>query len=81
MVKKVLDGDKLIPVDVLYPPAMVGTALELTCRQPVAGQVPVRGSYILDATLITKENRQGVLFPRITPFDSRTRGVAIAIRS
>jgi len=30
MIKKVMDGDKMIPVDVLYPPAMVGTALEMT---------------------------------------------------
>jgi ribose transport system substrate-binding protein len=30
MIKKVIDGDKMIPVDVLYPPAMVGTALQLT---------------------------------------------------
>jgi ribose transport system substrate-binding protein len=62
MVKKVMDGDKMIPVNVLYPPAMVGTALELT----VAGlvdQVPVRGSYILDATLITKENAAEFYFP------------------
>jgi len=62
MVKKVADGDKLIPVDVLYPPAMVGTALELT----VAGlvdQVPIRGSYILDATLITKDNAKEFYFP------------------
>ncbi len=30
MVKKVMDGDKMVPVDVAYPPSMVGTALELT---------------------------------------------------
>jgi ribose transport system substrate-binding protein len=62
MVKRVMDGDTMIPVDVLYPPAMVGTALELT----VAGlvdQVPIRGSYILDATLITKDNAQEFYFP------------------
>ncbi len=62
MVKKVLDGDKLIPVDVLYPPAMVGTALELTVAS-LYDQVPVRGSYILDATLITKENAKEFYFP------------------
>ena len=62
MVKKVQDGDKLIPVDVLYPPAMVGTALELTVAN-LYGQVPVRGSYILDATLITKENAKEFYFP------------------
>ena len=62
MVKRVMDGDTMIPVDVAYPPAMVGTAMELT----VAGmidQVPIRGSYILDATLITKENAKEFYFP------------------
>ncbi len=62
MVKKVMDGDKMIPVDVAYPPSMVGTAEELT----VAGlmdQVPVHGTYILDATLITKDNAKDWYFP------------------
>lgn len=62
MVKKVMDGDKMIPVDVAYPPSMVGTAMELT----VAGfvdQVPIRGTYILDATLITKDNAAEWYFP------------------
>ncbi len=66
MVKRVMDGDKMIPVNVAYPPAMVGTALELT----VAGlvdQVPIRGSYILDATLITKDNAKEFYFPDL-PF-------------
>jgi ribose transport system substrate-binding protein len=62
MVKKVMDGDKLIPVDVLYPPAMIGTAMELTAAS-LYDQVPVRGSYILDATLITKENAKDFYFP------------------
>lgn len=62
MIKKVMDGDAMIPVDVLYPPAMIATAMELT----VAGfydQVPVRGRYVLDATLVTKENAQEFYFP------------------
>jgi ribose transport system substrate-binding protein len=62
MVKKVMDGDKMIPVDVLYPPAMVGTALQLTAAN-FYDQVPVSGSYILDATLVTKENAKGFYFP------------------
>jgi ribose transport system substrate-binding protein len=62
MVKKVMDGDKMIPVDVLYPPAMVGTALELTAAK-LYGSVPVNGSYILDATLITKDNAKDFYFP------------------
>ncbi|RUM98366.1 ABC transporter substrate-binding protein [Pseudaminobacter arsenicus] len=62
MIKKVMDGDKLIPVDVLYPPAMVGTAMELTAAG-FYDQVPVRGEYILDATLITKDNAESFYFP------------------
>jgi ribose transport system substrate-binding protein len=62
MVKRVMDGDKMIPVDVLYPPAMVGTALELTAAT-LLRQVPVRGSFILDATLITKDNAKDFYFP------------------
>ncbi|WP_455873894.1 substrate-binding domain-containing protein [Rhizobium yanglingense] len=61
MVKKVMDGDKLIPVDVLYPPAMVGTAMEMTAAN-FYDQVPVRGTYILDATLITKDNAKDFYF-------------------
>lgn len=61
MVKKVMDGDKLIPVDVLYPPAMVATAMELTAAN-FYNQAPVRGSYILDATLVTKANAKDFYF-------------------
>lgn len=62
MVKKVMDGDKLIPVDVLYPPAMVAIAMELTAAN-FYNQAPVRGSYILDATLVTKANAKDFYFP------------------
>jgi ribose transport system substrate-binding protein len=62
MIKKVMDGDKMIPVDVLYPPAMVGTAMELTAAA-IFDQVPVRGTYVLDATLVTPENAEQFYFP------------------
>ncbi|KAA3511527.1 substrate-binding domain-containing protein [Agrobacterium rosae] len=62
MIKKVMDGDKMIPVDVLYPPAMVATAMQLTAAN-FYDQVPVRGTYILDATLVTKDNAEGFYFP------------------
>lgn len=62
MIKKVMDGDKMIPVDVLYPPAMVGTAMELTAAALI-DQVPVSGNYILDATLVTPENAKNFYFP------------------
>jgi ribose transport system substrate-binding protein len=62
MIKKVMDGDKMIPVDVLYPPAMVGTALEMTVAGLYA-QVPMRGTFTVDATLITKDNASAYYFP------------------
>ncbi|KQS89619.1 MULTISPECIES: substrate-binding domain-containing protein [unclassified Rhizobium] len=62
MIKKVMDGDKMIPVDVLYPPAMVGTAMEMTAAA-LYDQVPVSGTYTIDATLITKENAANYYFP------------------
>ncbi|MFD1198643.1 substrate-binding domain-containing protein [Brucella gallinifaecis] len=62
MIKKVMDGDKLMPVDVLYPPAMVSTAMELAASH-FYDQVPVSGEYILDATLITKDNAEEFYFP------------------
>ncbi|MHA6642622.1 substrate-binding domain-containing protein [Mesorhizobium sp. A623] len=62
MIKKVMDGDKMVPVDVLYPPAMIGTAMELTASN-FYDQVPVRGTFILDATLVTKDNAESFYFP------------------
>lgn len=62
MIKRVADGDSMIPVDVLYPPSMIATALELTVTG-LYDNVPVRGSYILDATLITPENAKEYYFP------------------
>ncbi|MCJ9750141.1 substrate-binding domain-containing protein [Neorhizobium sp. BETTINA12A] len=62
MVKKVMDGDKMVPVDVLYPPAMVATAMELTAGN-FYDKVPVSGTYILDATLVTKDNAKNFYFP------------------
>lgn len=62
MIKRVMDGDKMVPVDVLYPPAMVGTAMQLTAAN-FYDQVPVSGDYILDATLVTKDNAEEFYFP------------------
>ncbi len=62
MVKRVADGDSMIPVDVLYPPAMIATAMELTVAN-FYDQVPVRGRYIMDATLVTKENAKEFYYP------------------
>ena len=62
MVKRVLDGDALVPVDVLYPPAMIATAMEVTALNFVS-DVPILGRYILDSPLITQENAESYYFP------------------
>jgi ribose transport system substrate-binding protein len=62
MVKKVMDGDATIPADVLYPPAMVAIAMDLTAAG-LYDKLPVRGNYILDATLVTKDNAKDFYYP------------------
>ena len=62
MIKRVADGDAMVPVDVLYPPAMIATAMELTADN-FYDRVPVRGRFILDATLVTKDNAKQFYFP------------------
>ncbi len=62
MIKRVADGDTMIPVDVLYPPAMIATAMELTASN-FYDHIPTRGRYILDATLVTKDNAAEFYFP------------------
>lgn len=62
MIKRVMDGDALVPVDVLYPPAMIATAMEVTALNFVS-TVPILGRYILDSPLITQENAEQYYFP------------------
>jgi ribose transport system substrate-binding protein len=62
IVKRVMDGDALTPVDVLYPPAMISTAMELTALKFLTN-APINGEYILGSPLITKENAQDYYFP------------------
>lgn len=62
MIRRVMEGDDLVPVDVLYPPAMIATAMQITA-QNFAYPAPILGTYILDATLITQENAEDFYFP------------------
>ncbi|PSL21117.1 substrate-binding domain-containing protein [Shimia abyssi] len=62
IIKSIMDGDELIPVDVLYPPAMIATAMDVTV-QAFKSNGPVAGRYILGATLITPENAASFYFP------------------
>ena len=62
IVRRVMDGDELTPVDVLYPPSMISTAMELTALK-LRANVPVEGEYILGSPLITDENAEQYYFP------------------
>jgi len=62
MIKRVMDGDKMIPVDVLYPAEMVATALQITAGH-FYNNISVSGRYILNATLITRQNAKEFYFP------------------
>ena len=62
MIKRVMEGDELVPVDVLYPPAMIATAMEVTALNFLS-DMPVLGEYILNSTLVTTENAEQYYFP------------------
>jgi len=62
IVKKVIDGDAMTPVETPYPPAMIKTAIYMTVANLI-GQAPVRGTVKLDAPLITQANAKEYYFP------------------
>ncbi len=62
IIKRVMNKDALTPVDVLYPPYMIGTAVELTALRAVTKN-PVRGRYIINAPVITADNAKEYYFP------------------
>jgi len=66
MVKRVAAGDTQVPVDVLYPPSMIATAMQLTAAHFYT-PAPVRGTFIVGAPLITKDNAKEYLDPN-SPF-------------
>ncbi len=66
------DGDALIDANIFYPPTLIAPAIEITAMR-YATQSPIRGRYVLDSPLITKDNAEEILFPR-QPVLSETGG-------
>ncbi|WP_366657617.1 substrate-binding domain-containing protein [Fodinicurvata sp. EGI_FJ10296] len=62
IIQRVMEGDDLTPVNVLYPPAMIATAMEVTALHFYTN-APVLGEYILGSPLITQENAEQYYFP------------------
>lgn len=62
MVKRLMDGDTVVPANVTYPPAMISTAIELTALNYVS-RAPISGRFIIGSVLITPENAESFYFP------------------
>lgn len=62
MIKRVENNSQLVPVDVLYPPTMIATAIDLTTLHHVSNAA-IKGRYILDSPLITPANASQYYFP------------------
>lgn len=62
VIEMVKAGDERTPISTPYPPSMIASAMFMTAAQ-FAGQAPMRGSFKLDAPLITPENADQFYFP------------------
>ena len=58
----VMAEDTRTPISTPYAPSMIASALYMTAAQ-FAGQAPMRGTFLLDAPLITPENAEQFYFP------------------
>lgn len=65
-IKKVMDGDKLMPVDVTYPPSMIADAIRLTVESRVKG-TPMKATTLIPSVLVTPANAKNYYFPN-SPF-------------
>ncbi|WP_133650830.1 substrate-binding domain-containing protein [Paraburkholderia flava] len=62
MVKKLIDGDKLVHADVSYSPKFIYDAIKLTADARLKGE-KLPATTIIPSVLITKENAQQFYFP------------------
>ncbi|MBD9528767.1 ABC transporter substrate-binding protein [Paracoccus sp. PAR01] len=62
IVKRIMDGDKQLPVNVTYPPALISSAIEMTALRFVSN-APVTGRFIIGSQLITPENAAQFYYP------------------
>lgn len=62
IIKRIMDGDPQLPVNVTYPPAQISTAIELTALGLVSN-TPVSGRFIIGSQIVTPENAGNYYFP------------------
>jgi ribose transport system substrate-binding protein len=66
MIKRVMDGDKLINADVTYSPKFIYDAIKLTAEARLKGE-KLPATTIVPSVLVTKENAKEYYFPA-SPF-------------
>ena len=62
IIKRIMDKDPQLPVNVTYPPALISSAIEMTALNFVSS-APMTGRYIISSQLITPENAKQYYFP------------------
>ena len=62
IIKRIMDKDPQLPVNVTYPPALISSAIEMTALNFVSS-APMTGRYIISSQLITPENAEKFYFP------------------
>jgi ribose transport system substrate-binding protein len=62
IIKRIMDGDPQLPVNISYPPAQISTAIELTALGLISS-TPVSVRFIIGSALITPENAAKFYFP------------------
>ena len=62
MIARTMEGDAMIPANVTYPPAMIGTAIELTAVQ-MTSSAPIAGTFTIGSVLVTQDNAEDFYFP------------------
>ena len=61
-IKKVMDGDRMVPADVTYSPSMIADAMKLTAGARIKGE-KLPASTIIPSVLVTQENAKQFYFP------------------
>jgi ribose transport system substrate-binding protein len=62
IIRRIMEGDPQLPINVTYPPAQISTAIELTALGLVSN-TPVSGRFIIGSQVITPENAEDFYFP------------------
>lgn len=62
IVRRIMEGDPQLPVNVTYPPALISSAIEMTALNFVSN-APMTGRFIIGSQLITPENAEQFHYP------------------